>query len=1362
MHIEGIQALEQRQVLAPVLSTNALVATLTAAATPTNPFLGTVQITQGAALDTSAAAFTSLSQLTSSSSFGGDMVRIQAGPGGDFGKAVYAISRGAGSNVGAINKPGVIYRVDPATGKSSVFADLNTILGGNAGNTFGAETGLVNWFDLSFDSEGYFDGRTSLFVSSVDRTNPSKNVIFRFGSDGSFLGAFVQFTEGAGAGTFTRAPSAILVPPPEQQTFLRGLIAGDASETGSTGFAALYFDADLFRPGTDLSGAALPAGVSATGLTFGPQTGLTSTSTSDYGSLVYSSFTDFGDPGGPNNPAAPGLSGVQGIGGGFLISGGAPVIGSYIDDDFTTVDDSAAILSTFRRFQDIAFDDFGYFSYGATATDDSGAAITGVTPIPPAYVGSVFVADLGTGLSVDGTPVDPLPTDDPVHIPIQGPGAVGVEQDANGNLVPIFTNGNTTGGTNIGGRIVRVNTDGTVTPFAEGFNTSGSQFSSSFVESTLSITFSADGTTFYAADNDGIWQFKSVLDLAGSTSGSLIGLNDLRTLGVPYDGQDSAVAVLDTGIDSRSTPLRGRVAGGTNVVTGGLGNDDAVSLDLANGHGTLIAGAIAQFVPQATLVPVNAFTPNTSSLNGTTSKYLFNALQWLSKNPNVNDPIRPNKVDRIITTAIGFGTDVSFETEMTAYGLDAYPQVVLALKGAVYRLRRLGNQTIAASGQFGSPVGSGTTSTTVGDLKGEALPAILNEVISVTGTYSFPFTATASSDPSDPVQGALPRPAAPVVLSGSPADPSIGTGAELAGNAGIVGAGDLIVYSDKLLAAANRTWTTDYAAPAVNVPTFRRSFTGGGAGYLVFQEAGTSLSAGVMTGSFSMVASAIDYWTDLAQTTNGVTADGYLNTMVGTRQLAFGNKSLVDLSAYASPDGINSILEWTAVPVEDAPNTVETTLPEPLFGLDQYRNFARVDVGNAIAAIEGTIALNYLQSGGYFDTMDTNKDGLLTAQEIQTFVDKSTTIGLPEAGAMARLLGGTATYGTPLPTTYGEEPDQGDVLQRRFNFFDYVADGQLNGVVSIDQLKALSHNLLPSPDAFVVTDRQRAAGNQYLVDSHAPRNFYQLKHLLPTFVWVPKRLAQKYQNVNLLAYVGRRQLPANTAPFYNLFEQTRKTANTTKTGTKTSGTKSNVKTTRNTNNNTTTGTGSTTGGTKTTTSGGTTTVTSTTTTVPINRQQEVLEAIRNLATGQQAQTTGRTLTPTPAASCVTTTTLAETRAAARAAAKAKAKAEQATPASTTAAVASALAATDTTTTAGTPAGISDGSTLSDEELAATTSSAVVSPYAAAQTRRAQRKAQIDQKRAAARERAIRANQLGLNREDKSVWEKITDTMFGWL
>src|SRR5205823_3187430 len=108
------------------------------------------------------------------------------------------------------------------------------------------------------------------------------------------------------------------------------------------------------------------------------------------------------------------------------------------------------------------------------------------------------------------------------------------------------------------------------------------------------------------------------------TSGSLIGLSDLRTLGIPYDGRGAAVAIVDTGVDANSAPFRGRVAPGTNIVTNGFGNDDTspttaqttttgtgtgtgantVISTGVDGHGTLIAGVVAQFVPQSTLDPV--------------------------------------------------------------------------------------------------------------------------------------------------------------------------------------------------------------------------------------------------------------------------------------------------------------------------------------------------------------------------------------------------------------------------------------------------------------------------------------------------------------------------------------------------------------------------------------------------------------------------------------------------------------------------------------------------------------------------------------------------------------------------------------
>ena len=104
---------------------------------------------------------------------------------------------------GAINRPGVIYRVDPATGKTNVFFDLNTVIsqidatkGTTAANSLGNSTGLVNWYDITFDPEGYFDGKPSMFVTSVDASDPNKNAIYQIGADGTFMGMFVDFSAG--------------------------------------------------------------------------------------------------------------------------------------------------------------------------------------------------------------------------------------------------------------------------------------------------------------------------------------------------------------------------------------------------------------------------------------------------------------------------------------------------------------------------------------------------------------------------------------------------------------------------------------------------------------------------------------------------------------------------------------------------------------------------------------------------------------------------------------------------------------------------------------------------------------------------------------------------------------------------------------------------------------------------------------------------------------------------------------------------------------------------------------------------------------------------------------------------------------
>ena len=96
--LDTLEVLEKRQLLAPVVALLTPVATFVPAAVPTNTNLGTVTVALTGSLTASAAPLTSVAQLTSANSFGGDIVRIEAGPGGDCGKGVYAISRGAGEN----------------------------------------------------------------------------------------------------------------------------------------------------------------------------------------------------------------------------------------------------------------------------------------------------------------------------------------------------------------------------------------------------------------------------------------------------------------------------------------------------------------------------------------------------------------------------------------------------------------------------------------------------------------------------------------------------------------------------------------------------------------------------------------------------------------------------------------------------------------------------------------------------------------------------------------------------------------------------------------------------------------------------------------------------------------------------------------------------------------------------------------------------------------------------------------------------------------------------------------------------------------------------------------------------------------
>ncbi len=441
-------------------------------------------------------------------------------------------------------------------------------------------------------------------------------------------------------------------------------------------------------------------------------------------------------------------------------------------------------------------------------------------------------------------------------------------------------------------------------------------------------------------------------------------------------------------------------------------------------------------MPQATIVPVNIFDPflapgaattgtgggtggtggatGGAGANGNTgvtatananaltdSQFLYDGLQYVAQHPFVNDPVRPGQVDRVIATTLAFGTTETFQSEVDAF--KRYPQVVIALKNELRKFRALGITPVAAAGQFGAPflagvatnttgVGATTgttgTSTTgaptgdnssentqVGDVNGMSLPAVLNEVVSVTGVYSYPFATGPNTPPTDPPVGIAPRPGGPILIFGNALTLG-GTAVAVAGTTttGVNGASpistllanaDLAQYADRIMGSTNRSPTTDYAAPATDVPTFRRTFAASAnvAGTAAttnvqdpadrngFNNGGTSLSSAQVTGAFALVSSALSYWSNLAKT--GVTSDAYLTQPAGVGTLNFGAHTLTDLSAYNNPDGINAILQWTAVPATEANDGTSASTPPQLIGSTQYPSFSRISVSNAIAAIEG-------------------------------------------------------------------------------------------------------------------------------------------------------------------------------------------------------------------------------------------------------------------------------------------------------------------------------------------------------------------------------------------------------------------------
>ena len=192
-------------------------------------------------------------------------------------------------------------------------------------------------------------------------------------------------TDGLSSLKFNISPTAILIPPVQDQSFLNGLIGGSGiSSTGGT-FAALYFQSSSYSPGQVISNASLPTGVSQTEL--GTTGGHRSSPTVRHGRRGRSGdrpdrradrvqlrlhqpdllgLHRFRHARCRRDPGAPGYSGVQGSDGELLIGDGItqpttiPATGN--------TDTFGAVSTTFRRFESIAFDQYGYFSQSVGLT----------------------------------------------------------------------------------------------------------------------------------------------------------------------------------------------------------------------------------------------------------------------------------------------------------------------------------------------------------------------------------------------------------------------------------------------------------------------------------------------------------------------------------------------------------------------------------------------------------------------------------------------------------------------------------------------------------------------------------------------------------------------------------------------------------------------------------------------------------------------------------------------------------------------------------------------------------------------------------------------------------------------------------
>jgi subtilisin family serine protease len=241
----------------------------------------------------------------------------------------------------------------------------------------------------------------------------------------------------------------------------------------------------------------------------------------------------------------------------------------------------------------------------------------------------------------------------------------------------------------------------------------------------------------------------------------LIGMQSVRTQG--YDGADTTVAVLDTGIDVANPDFAGRIVAqqcfcdnldGTGCCPNGRAEQSGPgAADDDHGHGTHVSGIIAGngvsspmgVAPAARIVAVKVMD-GTNSFRSFTQ--IYRALEWiLLHQPEV----------RVINMSLGSYVLYSGTCDSTA--------IALGLSDVIDNLRKRGVLITASTGNQGSK-------------NSLALPACVDEVLGVGATYdsagsfSFfgcsdtttdPLDVTCFTNSSDAVD--LVAPGAPIVAS---------------------------------------------------------------------------------------------------------------------------------------------------------------------------------------------------------------------------------------------------------------------------------------------------------------------------------------------------------------------------------------------------------------------------------------------------------------------------------------------------------------------------------------------------------------------------------------------------------------------